>query len=351
MMLEPSGIWNRVSPRHGGEIRVNQPLVSVVTPFHNTAAYLAECIESVLGQSYPSFEYILVDNCSTDGSEEIAERYARRDSRNRLIRRAELLSQVQNYNSALTAISNESKYCKIVQADDFIFPDCLRLMAQVFDRSESVGLVSAYDLKANVVRGSGFPYRLSPLCGKETARIYLRQGIFPFGSPTTVMYRSSIVRAHRPFYEEDRLHEDTEKCMQILETWDFGFVPQVLSFLRADNDSISSAVRDFQPVYLDRYIIVERFASKFVEADEAAVLRREAKRDYYRVLAHAALRFQSRDFWQYHREGLKTLGETIDWVYLVSVAGGDLAWMVANPGRMIARALRFSRKSALGGSS
>ena len=61
-------------------------MVSVVTPFYNTAPYLAQCIESVLAQTYPHFEYILMDNCSTDGSAEIAETYARRDSRIRLIR-------------------------------------------------------------------------------------------------------------------------------------------------------------------------------------------------------------------------------------------------------------------------
>src|SRR5207253_3419947 len=58
-----------------------RPLVSVVTPFYNTAKYLAQCIEGVLTQSYPEFEYILLDNCSTDGSREIAQIYARQDPR------------------------------------------------------------------------------------------------------------------------------------------------------------------------------------------------------------------------------------------------------------------------------
>ena len=52
------------------------PLVSVVTPFYNTRDYLAECIESVLRQTYTNWEYILVDNFSTDGSSEIAKHYA-----------------------------------------------------------------------------------------------------------------------------------------------------------------------------------------------------------------------------------------------------------------------------------
>lgn len=323
------------------ETHVGAPLVSVVTPFYNTAPYLAQCIESVLGQTYSRFEYILVDNCSTDGSAEVAEAYAQRDSRIRLFRRNQLLSQVQNYNAALAEISSASQYCKIVQADDWIFPDCLRLMVQEFGQSESIGLVSSYDLKGNTVRGSGFPYGVSPQPGQDVARLYLRLGVFPFGSPTTVMYRSSLVRNRQPFYDESLLHEDTEKCMQILRDWDFGFVHQVLSFLRIDNvnESISAGSRAFRPNALDRYIIVQRYASAFLDAGEAAALKRESKRVYYRELARGAVRFAEPSFWRYHRRGLKTLGETLDRPYLALQIGRELAAMLANPGTTVAHSL------------
>lgn len=323
---------------------MNGPRVSVVTPFHNTAPYLAQCIESVLGQTYSDFEYILSDNCSTDGSGEIAESYALRDSRIRLIRHSELLSQVPNYNRALAEISDDSRYCKMAQADDCLFPECLRLMVRAFEQSESIGLVSAYDLKRNIVRGSGFPYPTSFLAGKEMARLCLRTGLFVFGSPTTVMYRSSLVRNCQPFYAESLLHEDTEKCMQILERWDFGFVHQVLSFLRADNESVSSTVRSFQPDTVDRYILVQRYAPVFLEPDEAAALKRESERVYYRFLAREALRFREGAFWRYHEDGLKTLGETLDWPYLALQIGRELLWLAANPGTASVRALRYWKR-------
>lgn len=313
------------------ESTVNQPLVSVVTPFHNTAPYLAQCIESVLAQSYPAFEYILVDNCSTDGSLEIAEGFARHDPRIRLVRRSQLLSQVQNYNKALEEISEGSRYCKVVQADDFIFPDCLHSMVQVLERSETVGLVSSYWLKGNELRGSGFPYPTELLAGKEMARLYLRTGLWVFGSPTAVMYRSSLIRKGEPFYDESQLHEDTDKCMKILEEWDFGFVHQVLSFSRADNASISYAVRSHDPRALDRYINVKRYAATFLASDEAGALLRKSRSVYYRALAHHALRFRGREFWRYHQAGLKTLGEKVDWPYLVLQCVGEVIWKAVNP--------------------
>jgi hypothetical protein len=200
--------------------------------------------------------------------------------------------------------------------------------------------MSSYWLKGNEVRGTGFPYPTPLLAGKEMARLYLRTGVWVFGSPTAVMYRSCMIQRDRPFYDEGQLHEDTEKCMQILENWDFGFIHQVLSFSRADNESISSAVRTFQPNALDRYIVVKRYAPVFLEAREAAVLTRKTKREYYDALANALLQRRDSAFWQYHSKGLSTLGENIERSYLVARVARRLLWNAANPGRVIARLLR-----------
>jgi glycosyltransferase involved in cell wall biosynthesis len=319
-------------------------LVSVLTPFYNTSPYLAECIESVLAQSYSYFEYILADNCSTDGSREIAESYARRDPRIRLVRYSEFVPQLVNYNRALREISEASDYCKIVQADDYIYPECLRLMLQAFAQSETIGLVSSYRLYGDGVLGSGYPHDIRMMAGPDCARWFLRTLIYPFGSQTTVMYRSSIVRAHKRFYNEDLLHADFDKCMEILENWDFAFVPQVLSFTRTANESITSNLLSFAPFALDRYLIALRYAPIFLEAREAASVQRRSKRAYYRILAREALCVPEPAFWRFHRTGLEGLNEDIDWPYLALQIGLVLLWMAANPGSTAVRALRFLKR-------
>jgi glycosyltransferase involved in cell wall biosynthesis len=320
------------------------PLVSVVTPFYNTELYLAQCIESVLTQSYSEFEYILMDNCSTDKSGEIAETYARRDPRIHLIRCSEFVSQLQNYNRALEEISDTSQYCKIVQADDYIFPQCLELMIKAFEQSESIGLVSSYRLLGNKVAGSGFPYPTSMLPGRECGRWFLRTGVYIFGSQTTVMYRSSLVRQWTPFYNESVPYADFEKCMEILAHWDFGFVHQVLSFSRLGEESIMSSILRFGPWVLDRYVTAQRYASVFAEPSEAAFLRRKSRRVYYRLLARAAIRLQKPAYWRYHRLGVKALGETINLPYLVLQIGLMLLWLALNPGSTAVEALRLWKR-------
>jgi len=60
------------------------PLVSVVTPVYNYDQHLAECIESVLAQTYKNWEFVIVSSRSMDRSGDIAEHYAQKDARIRV---------------------------------------------------------------------------------------------------------------------------------------------------------------------------------------------------------------------------------------------------------------------------
>jgi len=90
---------------------VSSPLVSVLTPVYNGAKYLSECIQSVLAQTYNNWEHVIVNNCSTDRSLEIAQNFAAKDRRIRVINNKKFVGLYRNHNIAVRQMSRESKYC------------------------------------------------------------------------------------------------------------------------------------------------------------------------------------------------------------------------------------------------
>ena len=291
----------------------NEPLVTVVTPVYNTEKYLAECIESVLGQTYRNFEYLIVDNRSKDRSLEIARQYAERDDRIRIHSNEDFLAQMPNWNHALRLISPDSAYCKIVHADDWLFPNCLEEMVACARRNPTVGWVGAYRLDETVVNLDGLPYPSHCTPGRDIARLHLLGELFVFGAPTSLLLRSDVVRARDPFYAEGNPHADVDACLTTLRTTDFGFVHQVLTFTRRHNESATSLVKRFGTNRLARLQALEDHGPFFLAPDELDRRRQEAHRGYYRYLAQQLLAQQGRDFWAYHRRWLERIGRPLSY--------------------------------------
>jgi glycosyltransferase involved in cell wall biosynthesis len=299
---------NRRQPTDNEMTSAQEPLVSIVTPFYNTANYLEDCIKSVLAQTYTNWEYVLVNNQSTDGSLEIAQKYAQRDRRIRVICQTKFLSQSDNYNTALEKISPESVYCKVVQADDIIFPTCVEQMVRLGEDKANVGVISSYYMYGSTIRNVGLPYGTSVVSGSEPCRRHLMpHREFLFGTPSTILVRSNIVRSRRPFYPTPSMMGDLEACYEILQTWDFGFVHQVLSYSRVHEESITEGILPYNPYLLDHLILLKKYGAAYLTAAELDDCWRRAKRKYLRFLAIAALHGRSRSFWEYHRSGLRRI--------------------------------------------
>jgi glycosyltransferase involved in cell wall biosynthesis len=209
-----------------------EPLVSVVTPIYNGASYLTECIDSLLAQTHTNWECLVVDNASTDATPEIAEAYAKRESRVRHLRFDEFVDATANHNRAFDTIDRASEFCKVLQADDWLYPSCLSEMARAAGVSSTVGLVSAYQLRDRHVALFGLPYRETFVRGRDLLRRQLLGHFQVTGGPTAHMFRSSLVRERRPFFRPGFRHDDTEAVYAILAQSDFAFVHQLLTFAR-----------------------------------------------------------------------------------------------------------------------
>ena len=318
-----------------------EPRVSVITPFYNTAEYIAECIESVLAQRYTNFEYILVNNKSTDGSREIAERYAKQDSRIRLFDNAEFVSMEENFNGALSRIGADSKYVKMVLSDDAAFPNCLEEMVGLAEQQPTVGIVSSYYLWGKALRGDGFDHRATLIPGLETCRKTILNRLQYTGSQTVVMYRADIVRARTEFFTPGRVFADTDAAMEILQEHDLGYVHQVLTFSRRDNESTLNNVLSFHPLLLHFYLTTERYGRAVLTPEEFAEASAAIRRDYYAYLGAQAVRKRGSEFWAYHRRGLATVGQDLPWSSILPEALTEVGRLALNPQSTAERTLAW----------
>jgi glycosyltransferase involved in cell wall biosynthesis len=321
------------------------PLVSIVTPVYQAAEYLEECLESLLAQTYRNWECTVVDNCSTDGSLGLARRYAANDDRIRVHENTTFLRAVPNYNNALRQISPASKYCKVVFSDDWIFPECLERMVGVAEAHPSVGLVGAYCLEGDHVICTGLPYSESVLTGRDACRRHLLDRLYLFGSANSILYRSDLVRARDPFYNEANIHSDTEVCFEILKNNDFGFVHQVLTFTRLRPGSLNTVSADLHSDLAGMLQVIIGYGPYYLSKDEFDAFLDHHLSEYYGFLAKCLALGRGKRFWDYHRSQLANAGFAFSRRRLVRAT---LAHLYKSPREALAKLsrVRMTRQSS-----
>ena len=216
------------------------PLVTVVTVVHNGETHLQECINSVLAQTYDNWEYVLVDNCSTDRTAEIAKEAAATDRRIRHERHDNFVDVVSSHNRGFQAVGRDSRYCKFVGADDWLFPGCLARMVQLAEREPKVGVVSSYRLNGDRVDLVNLEYGQTSVAGREIVARSLSSSSSLVGSPTAVLLRAELVRERQPFFDETFRHADSDAAYWTLMRADYGFVHQVLTYNRSSLETNTS---------------------------------------------------------------------------------------------------------------
>ncbi len=294
----------------------NGPLVSVLTPVYNGEEFLRECIESVLSQTYQNWEYTIANNASTDGTLDIAEEYSQRDSRVRVVSGETLLPIIASHNRAFSLISKDSKYCKVVSADDWIYPECLEKMVSLAEAAPSVGIVGAYQLSGGgdtwFVRNAGLPYAQTVISGRDICRAHLLGTLSVLGNPTSVMYRSDLVRSTGAFFPNSTLEADLSACLKHLLHADFGFVHQILAHERIHSDRATTISQRYNSYVSAHISNCQEYGDWYLSERERDARISELVDEYYAELATCALKMKGGEFWGYHTRRLSELGYRLD---------------------------------------
>lgn len=309
----------------------SQPLVSVITPVYNGEKYLVECIESVLAQTYHNWEYCIVNNCSTDRTLEIAETYANKDKRIRIHNNSQFVGSLQNGNIAFRQISLASKYCKVVHADDWLFPECIMRMVELAEAHPAVGIVSAYRLTNTRVMVQALPYARTVIPGHEICRMTLLGLPSVFGSPSSMLIHADEVRKRPEFFNEANPHCDMEACLDILRSRDFGFVHQMLTFSRSHSESETDRDSRFGTSQVARLEHLTKYGREYLSEKEYGERLRKRWEDYYTFLGSRLFRKNERGFWKYHWNAMARLGFSLSTARLAKAALIRVISMALNP--------------------
>jgi glycosyltransferase involved in cell wall biosynthesis len=327
---------------------MTQPLVHILTPVFNNVQHIGECIESVLAQTYPNWVYTIVDNCSTDGSGAVARRYAEMDSRIEVYSADSFLPVLANHNRTWRMMSAGAVYGKMLFADDWIFPDYLQRVVDVAESHSTVGIVGAYCLWGEQVGWTGLPYPSTVVSGRDICRRRFLDGLYVFGSATSLLFRADLVRSRDPFYDEQNIHSDSETCHALLKTCDFGFVHQVLTYSRKRPGALSSVSRAYN-TYLGALLNdLVRHGADCLNRDELTLCFERELSKYYRYLAKSIVtgRVRDHEFWAFHRKVLANVAGGLSTSKLIGATITEIVDRVLNPKNTISLVLeRLSHDS------
>src|SRR5207248_2578353 len=131
---------------------------------------------------------------------------------------------------------------------------------------------------------------------------------------------------------------------------DFGFIHQVLSFTRVDNDSIIGTVREFHPMLLHYLQAVEQFGPRVFEPEELAKIRAGIRHDYFAYVGRASLVW-GRRFWKWQRSGLETIGWKLRVRDVLPAIAAEVLRMAFSPGQSVERLATALRKKTTAGNA
>ena len=123
----------------------NSVMVSVVMSVYNAEKYLDLAIESILNQSFRDFEFIIIEDCSTDNSLEILKNYAEKDSRIKIIQKTEnkrMKGFIENLNIGLEEA--KGKYIARMDADDISHPSRFDKQVVFLETHSDIFMVGSY---------------------------------------------------------------------------------------------------------------------------------------------------------------------------------------------------------------
>lgn len=185
--------------------------ISIIIPVYNVEPYIARCLDSILKQALKEIEIICVDDCSTDGSVDILDKYANNDTRIIVKKRIENKGPGFTRNEGLKMAHGD--YIWFVDSDDYIFEESVKYLCEIVNKD--VPDIILFDVQEYL---NGIKEDTNKICPSHKAYtgIYSGQSAFQMlfdnkeysSSPCNKIFRRDFLEELKIGFAEDILYED-----------------------------------------------------------------------------------------------------------------------------------------------
>lgn len=207
--------------------------VSIVLPAFNGEKYLEQAIDSVLNQSFSNWELILINDCSTDSTKSIMERYAQNDDRIRVINNEKNFKVPKSLNEGFA--SARGKYFTWTSDDNVLMPNMLEKLVGILDRYSDVGCVYSnmieIDENGETICDSFF--------GNKT-----EADIIATGCGGSFLYRKELALEVGPYDPDLFLVEDYDYWLRIYSRGKVMYLPEALYCFRMHSESQTTTKKE-----------------------------------------------------------------------------------------------------------
>jgi glycosyltransferase involved in cell wall biosynthesis len=210
------------------------PLVSVCIPTYNYARLVGQAVESALAQTHPDVEVLLIDDASSDDTEEVAKRFAGHP-RFAFHRNEQNLGLFGNFNRCFELARGD--YVKVLCADDWLHPRSVEDAVAVLEAHPSVGMTTSPGWLVDIagdprgLLGTPFGGSSSVVPGGRALAAHADWGNAA-GMPSHVLLRRSVIDEVGGFEAEFAPASDVHLWLKVLAHHDLGWVPEPRCWLR-----------------------------------------------------------------------------------------------------------------------
>lgn len=242
-------------------------LISIIVPIYNVENYLRECLDSIQNQTYKKFECIMVNDGSTDSSQQIAEEYLT-DSRFTLINQSNKgLSEARN--TGISHIREESTFVAFVDSDDYIYPDFLETLIEHIEDDVDIieGMIECFHAEIKVDNVCHNFEKQILITKDEKLRKFalneLRVSVFP------KLFRKSLLT--EDFFPKGWIFEDLAVVPELVShSGKWIKLPKVIYGYRVRPNSIT--IKEFSEEKLDVFKIFEKYDLFFKDESDSTKL-------------------------------------------------------------------------------